>query len=380
MKRVVTGLSEIRGGGSYHRFERMVRALAENGFRVTVFSTSPGEIRHPNVIWRRVGWGKASFFKMMGFLLVFPFLVLGVSLKEGVRDVIVFGPVYAALLFPVKLCKRCRIYCMVRGMLSDEYKFQERNAMMQRGVLFLERVGFALSDRMIVVSRVLEEKVRATSRGSRDKIVYLPNEIPDLSEQSVDLPYGRRVWKEVGTGEEIKIFTGGVITAIKNYELILHGLSLLKGRGIPFHLCVAGSPASQPDRAYFDKLKVLVSELEMEPHVSWLGWLPRERLLGVLRCSDLYLGASHHEGMSNIFLEALALEVPCLAMKTPEALELLQAEGLLFSSPHELSEMVARFCLDKTYAGRIAALNRRTKETWTFNWEHRLTELFTSWE
>ncbi len=378
MKKVVTGLSEIRGGGSYHRFERMVRALAENGFQVTVLSMSPGKIRHPNVTWKRVGKWVPSFFKTMGFLLRFPFHVLGVLLTEGIREIIAFGPVYAALLIPVKLCKKCRIYCMVRGMLSDEYKFQGRNAIVQRGVFFLEKVGYALSDQIIVVSRVLGEKVHATSRGSRDKIVYLPNEIPDFSEQSVDLPYGRRVWNEIGDDEGLKIFTGGVITAIKNYELILHGLSLLIGRGIPFHLCVAGSPASQSDRAYFDKLKALVSELEIEAHVSWLGWLPRERLLGVLQCSDLYIGASHHEGMSNIFLEALALEVPCLAMKTPEALELLQAEGLLFGSPDELSDMVTRFCLDDAYAGRIAALSRHAKETWTFNWEHRLTELFAS--
>ena len=375
MRKIATGLSDVRVGGSYLRFVKMVRTLAENGFKIVVVSTSPVCVQHPNVLWKQLGSLSPAFLQTGIFLLIYPFIMMYLALAKGVGEIIAYGPVYACLLSPLRLCKKCRIYCMVRGMLSSEYSYQGKNKVLCRLVAFLERTGLHTSHRVIAVSETLGDRIRKDFGIRPEKISYLPNEIPDLSQENIDRLYGVKIWKKKLPGEGLRLFAGGIITAIKNYELLLEASALLK---IPFHLCVAGRPANQHDTEYFSQLKTRVKQLKLEGRVSWLGWLPRERLLGILASSHLLLGASFHEGMSNIFLEALALNIPCLAKKTREAEELLRSDELLFQTPEELAYLVERYHQNEAVRQKITTLCRKAKKHWSFNWNERLIETLLS--
>jgi len=372
MPNFLTGLSEIREGGSYHRFIRMIAALANRGFKVLVFSTSPDALKKDNVLWKQILLISKIPLKNFIFLLIFPFIVFKSILTENSKRIIVFGPIYASLLLPVRLCKKCRIYCMVRGMLSSEYGYQGRSKILKSLTAFSEKMGLHVSHRIIVVSLNLGERIRKNSGIHENKIVYLPNEIPPLSDERVNIAFGMKIWDEKTRGDELRLFAGGIITARKNYELLLETIALLK---IPFHLCIAGKPANPRDEEYFSELQDQAKRLELENHLSWLGWLPREQLLGALSSSHLLVGASHHEGMSNIFLEALALDVPCLAMRTAEALELLQADELLFKIPKELAGIITHYYEDAAYKQKIVSLCRQAKDRWTFDWDAKLIEI-----
>jgi len=371
VRKFATGLSEIKVGGSYFRFIRMIRALAGKGFEITVFSTSPVHVRHPKVHWKQVANFSPDFLRTGVYLFIYPFLMIYLVFFKDIKEIIAYGPVYATLLSPVRLCKNCRIYCMVRGMLSSEYSYQGRSKILKFFVSFFEKMGVHVSHRIIVVSRSLGERIRESTHIRRDKIVYLPNEIPCLADEKLDASFGVKVWRERLPDDGLRLFSGGVFTAIKNYELLIRTAALLK---IPFHVCFAGRPANQQDEAYFIRLRSEVQQLNLKSHVSWLGWLPRDQLLGVLASSHLFLGASHHEGMSNIFLEALALDVPCMAMKTPDSEELMCSEDLLFESTEELAGMITRFYNEKEYSKKITLLCQRVKEKWTFDWEEKLLE------
>ncbi len=372
MLNFLTGLSEIREGGSYHRFIRMVDALANRGFKTLVYSTSPDVLKKENVIWKQTFFISKLPFKNFMFFLAFPFIVVKDILTNNLKQIIVFGPVYASLLIPLKLCKKCRIYCMVRGILSNEYGYQEKDKILIYFVSILEKMGFSASHRIIVVSKTLMKRIQKDFGISKNKIFYLPNEIPDLSHERIDTLFGIEVWGKKLPGNGLRLFSGGVITAIKNYEFLINSVELLK---IPFHLCIAGKPGNNYDEEYFFRLRSKIKQLKLENHISWLGWLPRERLLGTLASSHLFLGASHHEGMSNIFLEALALDIPCVAMKTADSLELLQSDNLLFESPDELAKMVTQFYKDRQFSQKISLLCRQAKKNWTFDWDEKLIEL-----
>ena len=297
----LTGLSEIRKGGSYYRFVRMIDALANRNLKILVYSISPAPLTKENVHWRCLSMISKLPFRNIMFLLAFPFLALHYIFKNTTGKIIVFGPIYASLLLPLRLCKRCRIYCMVRGMLSREYGYQGRVRVLRYLVSLFEKVGLHVSHRIIVVSRTLGEKILEGTHIREDKIRHLPNEIPYLYKETIDNLYGRRIWEEKVPKGSLRIFAGGIITPRKNFEMVFNALGSLK---IPFHFCLAGKPVTPSDDAYFRVLQRLISHLELEEKVSWLGWLPRERLLGVLATSHLLVGASHHEGMSNILLEA----------------------------------------------------------------------------
>jgi len=373
-RRFITGLSEVRVGGSYHRFIRMIQALAAAGFEVSVVTTSPACIHDARVHWKHVGGVVPDSLKTWAFLMTYPFRMMAAMLFKGGREFIAYGPVYAALLFPVRLCKTCRIYCMVRGMLSSEYRYQGRGGALKSLVTLFERMGFRVSHRIIVVSKTLEKEIRQRAGIPTEKFTHLPNEIPDLAGVTIDKPFGRALWEEKLTVGGLRLFAGGVITAIKNFETLL---AALKDLDFDFHLCIAGSPANRQDRAYFRELESLTKRLGLKERVSWLGWLPRERLLGVLAASHLLVAPSRHEGMSNILLEALALGVPCVAMKTPESLELLRSEILLFESTEGLSKIIKKFQGNALFRLKVQSESYQARRYWTFNWDEKLVEALT---
>ncbi len=263
---------------------------------------------------------------------------------------------------------------MVRGMLSEEYGYQSRRRGLKLILRFVERLGFKVSDQIVVVSRTLGERIQRHFAVDKRKIVHLPNEIPSLSGQVVDVPYGERLWEEKLPGGGVRLFSGGVITAVKNFEMLFEAIKALS---IPCHLCIAGMPASKPDHEYFIALKARAKRLGIEDRVTWLGWLSRDKLLGVIKSSHLYIGSSHREGMSNILLEALAVGTPCVAKDTRESRELLGSDLLLFETPSELVEIIERYYHDERYAEDIVERAKAARDSWTFDWDQKLLELFT---
>jgi len=370
----LTGLAEIREGGSYHRFSRMIRALGDGGFKTYVYSTSPNVRKNKNVIWKQILKYMPPFIRKGLFFLLFPFIALRYALFSNVRRFIAFGPVYACLLMPFKLSRRCLVICMVRGMLSNEYFLQERNRGLVHLISTLEYAGFFVSDRIITVSESFRKDIQHRYHINHKKVVCLPNEIPDLKDEDINFEYGEKVWEEKTDDHNLRLLTGGVITPIKNYESIFHAL---KNLDIPYHVCIAGKPANELDYQYFGQLKALAVDLKIEDKITWLGWLDRGKLLGVLKGSHLFISASHHEGMSNILLEALALDVPCMAKDTPESLELIGSKDLLFETSEDLAKLLKKYYSEEDFTKAVTKVCKRAKKKWTFDWDKKLIEMLT---
>ena len=371
----LTGLSEIRVGGSYYRFRRMVQALTAQGMSVHVITTSAiwDEIDDTNIRWHRICSSVPLFLRPYAFFILFPFCCFYWVITERIQKVIVFGPVYAALLFLLKILPRRRIFCMVRGMLSREMAYQKRNFAIIKGIVLLELLGFKVSDRIVVVSKTLAKSVRRRYGQRDEKIFYLPNEIPTINSSGPVTITFRSSSLENHT---LKIFTGGVITRGKYFESLLHAAANLE---IPCHITIAGKPAQKDDRIYFKFLNKIVEDSGIKQHVSWVGWLDKEALVKALCGSDLFISTSHHEGMSNILLQALAANVPCFAKNSPESVELLKSKVLVFDSSDDLAKMITRFYQKGDFYTQVRDLCRKAKKAWSFNWEEQLLKVL-SWK
>ena len=352
----------------------MVEALGKWEGGIYVYSTSPDPIRSRYVVWRHLLKHIPPPAKGILFFLFFPFIVFRHAVLGSTKNIIVFGPVYAWFLLPLKLIRSCSVICMVRGILSEEYALQRRSRGLIRLLTNVERIGFFSSDRIVTVSETFKAKLQSRFHVPPKKLVCLPNEIPDLKGEDVDIEYGKKIWEGKIGDRGLRLFAGGIITRGKSYETIFQALSILH---VPFHLCIAGKPACKLDHAYFEQLKALTFDLGIENRVTWLGWLNRGKLLGVLAASHLFVSASRHEGMSNILLEALALDIPCLAKDTPESFELLGSKELLFQTPEDLAELLKKFYAEESFAEIIAIGCKRAKKRWTFNWENRLVAILT---
>ncbi|HUT22284.1 MAG TPA: glycosyltransferase [Candidatus Bipolaricaulota bacterium] len=77
-------------------------------------------------------------------------------------------------------------------------------------------------------------------------------------------------------------------------------------------------------------LKNFVEANGLSEQVKFLGY--RSDVVELLKCSDLYISAAAHEGMSNSLLEAMAAGVPCVVSDIEENKELIEnkATGLTF--------------------------------------------------
>ncbi len=352
----------------------MLDALGSERCTVHVISTArnPFPEARLNIRWHQVGKRLKGPLKTIWYFLFSPLWSTFFCLVQKVDCVVAFGPVYALVFLPGALSGRTKIYTMVRGMLSDEYTLQGRGGAMRRGTFLAEKIGLRVSKRVIVVSQVFGEKVQKRYGISAERIAHLPNEIPHVSDADIDARFGDSVWRNAASDEAIRLFFAGVITPRKNYEMLFETAAFLR---IPFHICIAGRPACAKDASYLDELRDIIEKRNIERHVSWLGWLERKKVLGVLKKADLFVSTSHHEGMSNAILEGLALHIPCVAKATPEALELLGASSLTFKTAEELATLIERYYDEDMFKRKIQEAAKQARTKWLFNWEEKLLEV-----
>lgn len=98
------------------------------------------------------------------------------------------------------------------------------------------------------------------------------------------------------------------------------------------------------------QLEALVTSLQLESRVSFIGSLPEESLPGHLLAADVYVTASEVDGSSVTLLQAMACGTPVVASNTPGNSEWITPgiTGLLFqvTSPGDLSTSLEKVLTD----------------------------------
>lgn len=97
----------------------------------------------------------------------------------------------------------------------------------------------------------------------------------------------------------------GRLSPEKGFDILLHAVRLLLARGLDVRLIIVGEGGERP------KLEALARELGIDGRVSLAGWRADAR--GHFEAFDAFALSSHREGLPNVLLEALALEVPVVA-------------------------------------------------------------------
>lgn len=80
-------------------------------------------------------------------------------------------------------------------------------------------------------------------------------------------------------------------------------------------------------------------EREENPRYEWLGEVPRDRALGIIRRSDLLSVTSRLEGGPNVISEAVALGTPVVASRIPGNVGLLGPDYPGYFDPEETEEL-----------------------------------------
>jgi glycosyltransferase involved in cell wall biosynthesis len=148
----------------------------------------------------------------------------------------------------------------------------------------------------------------------------------------------------------------GRLSAEKGFDLLIRAAHRLLQAGNDLQLVIAGEGDARP------QLEALAAGLGLGDRVRLLGYRADPR--GLYEALDLFVLSSLREGLPNVVLEAMAMEVPVLATRVAGVPRLIRdgANGALVEpgSVEGLAGGMARLLADVEARARLASAGRRT--------------------
>ncbi len=192
------------------------------------------------------------------------------------------------------------------------------------------RMIYRRADHIQVISRWLAE--RAKKYGYRGQISLIPNGV-DLTKFKpiIELAQKKALRQKLNLPIKDKIvFTSSRLVKKNNLTALIRAIHLLIQQHFPVKLVIAGSgPLEQ-------QLKNLVSQLNLNQPVIFLGQVPHNKLAAYYQAADIFVRPSLSEGQGISFLEAMACGLPIIASPVGGIVDFLTDKQTgLFCQPHD---------------------------------------------
>jgi glycosyltransferase involved in cell wall biosynthesis len=159
--------------------------------------------------------------------------------------------------------------------------------------------------------------------------------------------YGQNIRNELGIdqGKILLLFVGRVAKE-KNIEFLLELMPDLVKKDPRFHLLVVGDGPQREELIQYAK------SLGVKRHVSFVGYIPRERMADIYHSADLFVFSSLTETQGLVVLEAMAASLPVVAVPAFGIKYVLQdGEGAFLSelNKHEFIDKILRMLRKDVY-------------------------------
>jgi len=219
------------------------------------------------------------------------------------------------------------------------------------------------ADRVITCSAYMREHVADIYGLDERQVAVIPNGI-DPSElipvDDLDTLRGRFAEPH----EQLVLLVGRLVYE-KGFQLALEALPGLIERLGNVRFIVAGSGTAEHE------LREQASELGLDDHGSFLGWIGDDVLHSLYRIADLTVVPSIYEPFGLVALEAMASGCPCLVADTGGLREVVPSDetvGLRFRSrdPRSLGQMAERLLTDAALRDRLVA--EASEHVLSFDW------------
>jgi glycosyltransferase involved in cell wall biosynthesis len=158
--------------------------------------------------------------------------------------------------------------------------------------------------------------------------------------------------------ERLALGAVGRLSPEKGFDRLIRSVHQLLQTGLDLELVIAGDGDDRP------RLEQLIDELGVRDRVRLLGYCADPRQL--YEALDVFVLSSLREGLPNVLLEAMALEVPVVATRIAGIPRLIQDgdNGLLVAADNadELARALASLVGDARLRSRLGQAARRTVE------------------
>lgn len=240
-----------------------------------------------------------------------------------------------------------------------------REGNMRKGFNRLGRVANGLTnplaDRVVCNSRAVYDSFRRWENVllPAEKVVFIPNGV-DFDR----LEAGRNLdWSALETADadpdSVVVGTAGMLTEQKDHETLIRALELAQERSDKrMELVIAG------DGPLESALRRLVTDLDLEESVHFLGYLDRKRVYKMLSEIDVYAMPSLWEGFSAAAVEALASDTAAVFSEIPPFREPYGDVARFHPTGDReaLADHLAALAADSSERERLAASGRRLVE------------------
>src|SRR5918998_1456392 len=218
------------------------------------------------------------------------------------------------------------------------------------------------ADRLITCSSYMREHVADIYGLEESRVQVIPNGIDPSELVPVDDLDTLRA-RFAAPDEKLVLLVGRLVYE-KGFQLALEALPGLIERLGNVRFVVAGSGTAEAD------LRAQATELGLDDHGTFLGWIGDDVLHSLYRIADLTVVPSIYEPFGLVALEAMASGCPCLVADTGGLREGVPNEdvGLRFRSrdPRSLAEMAERLLTDDELRERLVA--EASEHVLTFDW------------
>jgi glycosyltransferase involved in cell wall biosynthesis len=368
-------------GGQELFAARVVRALADRGFRVSVITRQTVPLAAADemigaVHVRRIapaGILKGKGWRAVGPLLGF-LLRLGALLLKDVRrfDVLVVSGVKIIPLVVVPLCLLTGKKCILRAESFFELheavsaeSLHSMNPVSGRGIGALadaiRRLVIRHADYVVAIS----EQIRAQllERGVAEaRIRQIPNAVDTERFQPATPQRKTLLRNEFGLPADKTLFIfSGRLSRAKGLPMLIEAWPELIGRHPHLHLVIVGSGKLSFDDCE-ESIRAFVRAHALSGSVQFAG--ESDRVYDYLQASDLFIFPTEYEGFSLALVEALACAMPVVVTAVGAAPDLIRhgQNGYLFP-PKDPPAMLAALHAALADQPRWAAIGAAARES-----------------
>lgn len=225
---------------------------------------------------------------------------------------------------------------------------------------FVDVVGFHLAEKVryahFVVTISLfgrSQVMNASDPAHWHKVIVVPLGV-DTAE------YAPRARAPESSGAPLRLISVGHLSPMKGYPLLIEAVQLLRARGKSVKLTLIGEGSSR------EALAELIRTLGLEEQVCLAGACNHDRVPDYLAESDVFAMSSFLEGVPVVLMEAMAMELPCVATRITGIPEIIDdgVDGLLVppGSAECLAEAIGRLA-DPDLRRHLGTAARRKVES-----------------
>lgn len=288
-------------------FHRWVEEFAKLCDSVVVIASHSGEVKLPaNVVVYTFG-GRMRFFRMWKYWELF-------SCYYARSDAVFFHMcpefVLAASPFLISLKKPSALW-YVHKSVTRNLRFAER---LVEWVFSASELSFRLPSK---------------------KIIYTGHAIDTETFQPIANSQGPIV------NSGVKLLSMGRISPVKDLETVIRACGVLKSSwSRSWSLSIVGGPAMERDKEYLESLKSLVSSLDLQNFVHFLGPRPYMETSEIYRNHDIFISTSTTGSIDKSVLEAMSSGLTVITAN--EAFQSLLPENYFLEkrSPEFLAERI----------------------------------------